>query len=435
MRSLAPFLYFFQDPATVFAFHLIYTHNLIHWYLIIILFFVYFTMASLLRNFLWGSFSKSRGLLRTLPYSGVFFWVQWAILATILRMLNYGYNYYISQAMFWTDMLFELRYDPKSYLHYYYPKQLALLLELFLESGIPLTALDEVVLKESHPDLYLTHKLTAEEDYYALILCTLPHTTITIPTFTFRPRLSGLRLTASYELPEQRPLWILHKSLDSYLGSYFSRQYSTQSWLPQEAFLAAQKGNDSLPFEYTCVILPTIIVFIILAHSLSLLYSGSEEINPGLHFTAVGHQWFWSYELEAFIHKHTLGEYGEELGEPAIIALSANFDSIPITESALTLGSKRLLEVDNPLVLPIGVPLKALATSGDVLHSWSVPEMGIKIDAVPGRINDSISFIQRPGIFYGQCSELCGVGHGFMPIVVEALNVPNFIAWAQQLES
>lgn len=91
--------------------------------------------------------------------------------------------------------------------------------------------------------------------------------------------------------------------------------------------------------------------------------------------------------------------------------------------------------MDNPLVLPVGVPLKALVTSGDVLHSWAVPEMALKIDAVPGRINDSISFIQRPGLFYGQCSELCGVGHAFMPIVVEALDVPNFIAWAQKLEN
>ena len=429
MTTLAPFLYFFQDPATVFAFHLIYTHNVIHWYLLIILFFVYCTMASLLRNFTWNSFNKSRGLQRSFAHFSGFFWIQRWIFAAIIRMLDYGYDYYVLQAMIWTDSLFIFRDDPKSYLYYYYPKQLAILKEIFLETKVPLTVLDEIGVPGPeelaiNKSLYLVDKFSAEESYYTLILCTLRH--------SFRT--PQIILSTAHDSLEQRPLWLLHKNLDSYLGSYFSRQYSTQSWVPYQAFLASQKGNDSLPFEYSCVIIPTLIVFIILVHSLSLLYSGSEEITPGLHFTAVGHQWFWSYELEAFIHKYRVDAYDENWGEPKVISLSANFDSIPVAENSLTLGSKRLLEVDNPLVLPIGVPLKALATSGDVLHSWAVPEMGIKIDAVPGRINDSLSFIQRPGIFYGQCSELCGVGHGFMPIVVEAVAVPNFITWAQQRE-
>lgn len=91
-------------------------------------------------------------------------------------------------------------------------------------------------------------------------------------------------------MEEEMDLWLLHRNLDSYLTPYLSRKYSNHSWFPHRAFLASQRGNDSMRFEYICVILPTIIVFIILGHSLSLLYSGSEEINPGLHFTAVGHQ-------------------------------------------------------------------------------------------------------------------------------------------------
>jgi cytochrome c oxidase subunit 2 len=91
----------------------------------------------------------------------------------------------------------------------------------------------------------------------------------------------------------------------------------------------------------------------------------------------------------------------------------------------LKFGTKRLLEVDKRVVLPINVTLRILITSGDVLHAWSVPEMGIKVDAVPGRLNQFLTLIRRPGIFYGQCSELCGVAHGFMPIVVQA--VPKFL--------
>lgn len=428
MSKLSPFLYFFQDPATVFAFHLIYTHNIIHWYLVLILFFVYFSMASLVRNFTWSSASKSRGFQRTLAASSFFFWLQLPLLTLISRVVDHSMKYYVQRGLFWIDGLFELRDDPKSYLYYYYSPQLAQLELRFQSLSLPFTLLQEIDLQHSHPNLYAVTKLNGESLYLSAIVCF-------VPNMKSKP----LAIAPNLSLEENKD-WLLHKNLDSYLTSYFSKKYASHSWLPQRAFLAAQRGNDSRRFEYICVILPTLIVFIILAHSLSLLYSGSEEITPGLHFTAVGHQWFWSYELEALIKKNY--EYVCKDGTcpppqeaSTMLSLSATFDSIPVTESSLNFGGKRLLEVDNPLVLPVGVPLKALATSGDVLHSWAVPEMGIKIDAVPGRINDSISFIQRPGVFYGQCSELCGVGHGFMPIVVEALDVPNFIAWAQQLEA
>lgn len=102
-------------------------------------------------------------------------------------------------------------------------------------------------------------------------------------------------------------------------------------------------------------------------------------------------------------------------------------------ESDLSEGARRLLEVDRRLYLPVNVPLRILVTSSDVLHSWAVPELGIKTDAVPGRINDALTLIRRPGVFYGQCSELCGVGHGFMPIVVEAVSYRQWLELLQQL--
>jgi hypothetical protein len=96
------------------------------------------------------------------------------------------------------------------------------------------------------------------------------------------------------------------------------------------------------------------------------------------------------------------------------------YDSNMKPTSALKLGEKRLLETDNPLYLPVGVPISFLVTSSDVLHSWAVLSLGIKIDAVPGRLNQVISLIDFPGVFFGQCSELCGINHGFMPICIKA---------------
>jgi len=109
--------------------------------------------------------------------------------------------------------------------------------------------------------------------------------------------------------------------------------------------------------------------------------------------------------------------------------LTHKFDSNFISTEMLERGTKRLLEVDNRLIVPIKMPIRFLITSGDVLHSWAVPELGIKVDAVPGRLNQVVAYITRPGIFYGQCSELCGAGHGFMPIVVQAVDLEEFKAY------
>jgi heme/copper-type cytochrome/quinol oxidase subunit 2 len=100
-----------------------------------------------------------------------------------------------------------------------------------------------------------------------------------------------------------------------------------------------------------------------------------------------------------------------------------------VPEDDLTLGQLRLLEVDNRVVLPIQTHVRVLVTAADVLHSWAVPSLGVKCDAVPGRLNQTSIFLQRPGVFYGQCSEICGVNHGFMPIVVEGVSLDEYITW------
>lgn len=167
--------------------------------------------------------------------------------------------------------------------------------------------------------------------------------------------------------------------------------------------------THGLIIEIVWTIIPAIILGFIAIPSFLLLYSMDEIINPSLTLKAVGHQWYWSYELTD----------GSDV---------VNFDSYMIREDRLEKGQLRLLEVDNGLVLPILTHVRVLVTSADVLHCWAVPSLGVKIDAVPGRINQTRIFIKRPGIFHGQCSELCGVNHGFMPITIEGSDITSFFA-------
>jgi cytochrome c oxidase subunit 2 len=108
---------------------------------------------------------------------------------------------------------------------------------------------------------------------------------------------------------------------------------------------------------------------------------------------------------------------------------SLNFDSYMVNTEDLTIGSFRLLEVDNRVVLPVKTHIRLLVTAADVLHSWAVPSFGIKIDACPGRLSQISLFLKRVGVYYGQCSEICGVNHGFMPIVVKGVTASKFIKW------
>ena len=100
-----------------------------------------------------------------------------------------------------------------------------------------------------------------------------------------------------------------------------------------------------------------------------------------------------------------------------------------VPDSDLDAGQLRLLEVDNRLVMPTNVHLRIIVTSTDVLHDFAVPSLGIKVDACPGRLNQVSTLIQREGVFYGQCSELCGAYHAFMPIAIEAVDLPSYLAW------
>ena len=171
--------------------------------------------------------------------------------------------------------------------------------------------------------------------------------------------------------------------------------------------------------EIIWTIIPAIVLVLIAIPSFSLLYTMDEVIDPLLTVKIIGHQWYWSYEFVNPV------DYFESVNEHENIDLSpeVNFDSYMLPDDDLVLGQLRLLEVDNRLILPIEINIRLLITSGDVLHSWAVPSLGVKLDACPGRMNQAVLFIKRPAVFYGQCSELCGINHGFMPIVVEGIDL------------
>ena len=171
---------------------------------------------------------------------------------------------------------------------------------------------------------------------------------------------------------------------------------------------------DGTLLEIVWTIVPAIILVLIALPSLKLLYLMDEVMDPALTIKAIGHQWYWSYEYS---------DYQTETLE---------FDSYMVPSSDLNKGDFRLLEVDNRLVIPINTHVRVLVTGADVLHSFSVPALAVKMDAVPGRLNQTGFFIKRPGIFYGQCSEICGANHSFMPIVVEAVSLEKYINWVLQ---
>jgi cytochrome c oxidase subunit 1 len=170
--------------------------------------------------------------------------------------------------------------------------------------------------------------------------------------------------------------------------------------------------------EQVWTYIPAIVLLTIASPSFSLLYSIDELHDPKITLKIIGHQWYWSYEYS---------DYAVNSIEESIM-----FDSYMITEDDLILGALRLLEVDNRVVLPHTTAIRLLITSSDVLHSWAVPALGVKTDACPGRLNQVPLNIFRKGIFYGQCSELCGVGHSVMPIVVESISLEQYLIWVKQ---
>nr|UYC28884.1 cytochrome c oxidase subunit 2 [Medeopteryx sp.] len=165
--------------------------------------------------------------------------------------------------------------------------------------------------------------------------------------------------------------------------------------------------------ELIWTISPAITLIFIALPSLQLLYLLDEINSPIISVKTMGHQWYWSYELSDF--------------------KNVEFDSYMIPLNEQNNFSFRLLEVDNRLTLPIYTQIRMMVSSSDVIHSWTIPSSSVKIDATPGRLNQTTFYMNRIGLFFGQCSEICGTNHSFMPIVIESITPKYFIEWIKNL--
>nr|AGJ84183.1 cytochrome c oxidase subunit II [Pemphigus borealis] len=167
------------------------------------------------------------------------------------------------------------------------------------------------------------------------------------------------------------------------------------------------KISENQFIELIWTIIPPIILIFIALPSLHLLYLMDEIKSPILTIKIMGHQWFWSYEYSDF--------------------MNIEFESYMINN--INKNNFRLIEVDNKTIIPYKFNIRLLVSSDDVIHSWTIPSLAIKMDAIPGRMNQINLFMNRPGLYFGQCSEICGINHSFMPIQIESIKLNKFIYW------
>jgi cytochrome c oxidase subunit 2 len=172
------------------------------------------------------------------------------------------------------------------------------------------------------------------------------------------------------------------------------------------------KTTHNTLLEVVWTLLPVIILVVLVIPSLKMLYYVDKTVDAEMTLKVTGYQWYWGYE------------YPDNGG--------INFLSNLVQDSDLKPGQPRLLATDNPVVLPVDTNIKILTAASDVIHAWAIPAFGIKMDAVPGRLNETWVRIDKEGTFYGQCSEICGQGHGYMPIEVHAVSRQAFAEWVKK---
>lgn len=169
------------------------------------------------------------------------------------------------------------------------------------------------------------------------------------------------------------------------------------------------KTTHNTLVEVIWTVVPIMILIVIMIPSLKLLYYTDRIETPDMTIKAIGYQWYWGYQ---YVDEDDL-----------------SFEALLVEEGDLKPGQLRLLTTDNAIVLPIDTNIRVLVTAEDVIHSWAMPSLGVKIDAVPGRLNETWIRIEKEGMYYGQCSELCGTGHGFMPIMLKAVSKDDYAKW------
>jgi len=190
-----------------------------------------------------------------------------------------------------------------------------------------------------------------------------------------------------------------------------------RNYVSQKSPISHKYLNHGTLIELIWTITPAVILILIAFPSFKLLYLMDEVSDPSMSVLAEGHQWYWSYQYPDFLDSNN--EFIE-------------FDSYIVPESDLEEGTLRMLEVDNRVILPELTHVRFIITAGDVIHSFSCNSLGIKCDAYPGRLNQVSVFINREGVFYGQCSEICGILHSSMPIVIESVSLEKFLTWLEE---
>lgn len=182
--------------------------------------------------------------------------------------------------------------------------------------------------------------------------------------------------------------------------------------------LVASKVVHSTWLEVVWTLVPVAVLVLIAVRSFALLYKMEEKFDSDVTVKVVGHQWYWEYQYA--------------VGTKLLREVLFRFDSYMKADDDLEVGQLRLLATDTAVLLPRTTRIRILTTSADVIHSWALPAAGVKMDAIPGRLNQVNLFFNRPGVFHGQCSELCGVNHGFMPVTVKALDAERFRGWVDR---
>ncbi|HZH27636.1 MAG TPA: cytochrome c oxidase subunit II [Azospirillaceae bacterium] len=167
--------------------------------------------------------------------------------------------------------------------------------------------------------------------------------------------------------------------------------------------------------EVVWTVVPVLILVVIAIPSFRLLYFMEKAENPEMTVKVTGYQWYWGYE------------YPDQGG--------VSFTSNMIPDAELKPGQKRLLEVDNRMVVPVNTVVRLQTTAADVIHAFALPAFGVKKDAIPGRLNETWFKAEREGVYYGQCSEICGINHGYMPIAIEVVSKPVFEAWVKRAQA
>nr|YP_010990580.1 cytochrome c oxidase subunit II [Pseudochoutagus curvativus]WOW98894.1 cytochrome c oxidase subunit II [Pseudochoutagus curvativus] len=198
---------------------------------------------------------------------------------------------------------------------------------------------------------------------------------------------------------------IMFHDLTMMITSMILTMVMTMMWSTMKNKFSNRTILENQILETTWTVAPGIILIMIALPSLKILYLMEEIINPSITIKTIAHQWYWSYELSD--------------------KKKIEFESYMTNEKK----NIRLMEVDNRVTLPFSTKTRMIITSSDVIHSWSMPSLGIKMDAVPGRLNQVSFTMNKPGIFVGQCSEICGTNHSFMPITLESISLKKFMEW------